>query len=1338
MHGRIDLDNFKALNDTQGHDAGDRALQAVSEALRGRLRKGDEIARLGGDEFGLRLGLEHGDPAANQSFRDELERAVDEALHRQGLATAGDKRIGASVGFGADEGAADAAAMARKAERGVSQPRANTLDELPSWVTEDPWADDPQFAGLLSKAKEEGFTGAPEDLWGRYLDEIKSTEGLNEDLAQSMGSDPRRLLKLIAKKGGLADVPELKEHRLPKYTAVHDAEGRPVYLKNGKQKMRLDYEDIGGVKGVFNDRSGLKLDAMAELINADGPEFAHLKDPRALLEAFDEASNELRNGKKAGRGLQPNLGEGWWRRIDDQLDPQVESNLDSSGEAPAEDLDAMLEQRAGEAISNANQGRSATEDGIQPIAESGKLTRRAREEAAGSPRWAGTRGEDLERIINKVRNADSSSPAIEDILDTGEAQPRLPGAGDARQVGQADTTFRAPQQASGDDFSLEHLLGDGAAERIKAEENPALTFDDSAVSTDSGAPADTPASAPEAPVANKPAGPGVPPNVRDFLTRQLKYTPEQVAAMDPAEAVRVGKERIPNPDYQAPQERPVQPSGLVGPDRPNTQLGKVLSAQERRQALLKTRVEPGATPTTAEGAPAPTTVAQKLAAGEKLTEKELKQAGLAAPDIADKARPKLREMGLSPRQLDQRAVRMAKYIENPTADNFERWVQDVAGQAERSNEKDFKAGTGTEGKAPSKHQNGEYLASGPGAMIELAKKLYKSDPAAFRVAMQAGAGSLAGAFTDDEDRLRGGIYGALAGAALTPSGARMFRKQFTRLAGMSGAGKNVGLHDLRAGRDLKKDIGWGEMVFGSPERVVPDVFKKANDTLDELQQLWQEKPKVAGKAEKLYMRDAIADIREAADEAEAAGLKRRAWYANKLADALSKKPTEGQRRIQKFGEMAGLNLTGKELESAIGGNVYRVLTGYGLDTALQNLTQPILALAHVPPKYMLAGYRAMRTAEGKAASAFLELRKPIDAADDVLGDIHLPAKSPEQLKGIEGVIKDPQRYLRKSDSFNRKVVYLGAKEYAKSTGAAESAAHDYAMGVVRKTQGNAGPLGNNPLQRGVAASFVKPFTKYPTMFVEHMIDVFGQPDTTGRNRLVLTMLGLIGASHAAALATGGQSPDLGEMLLSGGRPLGISLTHPMRSLKRIASFDKSPFPVVRAGHDAFMHATGQADHSVLEDAPQAVFGRFPTKAFTELKHFFDSGGTGDHVARTPSGAADPHSALEGLENLLGMRSERQIDQSDLMNDAYDARDRAQADTAATKRQAKKAYLDALDKGDMAEALKQQRILGSSSARTLRKGKDKTRFEKLLANSPKAIRQQLESEFGERAQGDKLP
>ena len=74
----MDLDNFKALNDSQGHDAGDAALRATAAALLSVLRSSDKIARIGGDEFAVLL-PEIGSDAAQETGQ-KISIAVNQAL----------------------------------------------------------------------------------------------------------------------------------------------------------------------------------------------------------------------------------------------------------------------------------------------------------------------------------------------------------------------------------------------------------------------------------------------------------------------------------------------------------------------------------------------------------------------------------------------------------------------------------------------------------------------------------------------------------------------------------------------------------------------------------------------------------------------------------------------------------------------------------------------------------------------------------------------------------------------------------------------------------------------------------------------------------------------------------------------------------------------------------------------------------------------------------------------------------------------------------------------------------------------------------------------------------
>lgn len=70
----VDIDDFKSINDSAGHDAGDAVLRAIAERLLSCVRAGDTVARLGGDEFVILL--EHADVTEAKLVADRSRAAV--------------------------------------------------------------------------------------------------------------------------------------------------------------------------------------------------------------------------------------------------------------------------------------------------------------------------------------------------------------------------------------------------------------------------------------------------------------------------------------------------------------------------------------------------------------------------------------------------------------------------------------------------------------------------------------------------------------------------------------------------------------------------------------------------------------------------------------------------------------------------------------------------------------------------------------------------------------------------------------------------------------------------------------------------------------------------------------------------------------------------------------------------------------------------------------------------------------------------------------------------------------------------------------------------------------
>ena len=104
----LDLDGFKPVNDTFGHEIGDRVLQQVAQRFSRALPSGALLARLGGDEFGVLVD-------GNEAVVMEIALALRGTLSYPFLIDGNEIRIGVSIGIAHNDGADDLLLRADKA-----------------------------------------------------------------------------------------------------------------------------------------------------------------------------------------------------------------------------------------------------------------------------------------------------------------------------------------------------------------------------------------------------------------------------------------------------------------------------------------------------------------------------------------------------------------------------------------------------------------------------------------------------------------------------------------------------------------------------------------------------------------------------------------------------------------------------------------------------------------------------------------------------------------------------------------------------------------------------------------------------------------------------------------------------------------------------------------------------------------------------------------------------------------------------------------------------------------------------------------------------------------------
>jgi len=112
----MDLDGFKSLNDTFGHEAGDRALGEIARRLQGLVRQTDTVARIGGDEFVLlATGLEESAELGALALARRCVDAIAQPLQLVQSDTVIGVSIGIAIGSGGGETPQDLLATADKA-----------------------------------------------------------------------------------------------------------------------------------------------------------------------------------------------------------------------------------------------------------------------------------------------------------------------------------------------------------------------------------------------------------------------------------------------------------------------------------------------------------------------------------------------------------------------------------------------------------------------------------------------------------------------------------------------------------------------------------------------------------------------------------------------------------------------------------------------------------------------------------------------------------------------------------------------------------------------------------------------------------------------------------------------------------------------------------------------------------------------------------------------------------------------------------------------------------------------------------------------------------------------